>query len=74
MKAKICIAENGLEYIGLKDGTCIGSISELKKCDNVLVEKAKFGYNIMIGNDLFTNIGRPVKHNGRCGATYVIWL
>jgi len=74
MKAKVCRAENGLEYIGDEDGFCIGSISELKKCDNVLVEKAQFGYSIMIDNNLFTNVERPVKHNGMYSSAYIIWL
>jgi hypothetical protein len=75
MKAKICIAENGLEYIGnAEDNTCIGSIAELKKCENVLVEKSKHGYNIMIDDRLFTNVERPAKHSGIYGSTYVIWL
>ena len=74
MKAKICTAENGLEYIGEENGACIGSITELKKFDNVLVEKTQYGYNVMIDNDLFTNVERPVKCNGVYGSTYVIWL
>ena len=74
MRAKICTAGNGLEYIGEEDGTCIGSITELKKFDNVLVEKAQYGYDIMIDNCLFTNVERPSKHEGMYGSTYVIWL
>jgi hypothetical protein len=73
MEAKIS-SLNGLHYIGYKtNGEAINSISELKKCSNVLVEKVKKGrgYDILIDDSLYT-ILPPVKVNWVGGSFYAI--
>ena len=68
------MSDNGLEYIGDEQTCCISSIAELKKCENVLLEKTKCGYTIIIDNQVFTNVQPPQKISGRYGSTYIIYL
>ena len=68
MKAQISeLFETGIQIITLEDEfTCIGSIADLKKCENVLVDKKEPGcpYTTILLDDTiccvsFRNITHP---------------